>query len=1101
MNDRLNISFCIPTYNRITDLIEAVNSVLNLKGLENIDYEILVSDDSSDDLTKKYVFDLALSNKKIKYFKNQTKGQFNNLNNLVTHAQFTWIVFLHDDDKLNQDYLVNIFDVNIWKDISVNIIWTGRNYVDGKGNKIRTCYARNNKDNITVLKGKDFFEQMLSKHNYDYFGKVISPMVTGLMIKKTLILKSGSFDTRFEVNGDGLFLWRVFFLSDKIAYVNNPLIDYKLADDTERAKPSEKGIVFKEMKNLLIALLDFLKPFENYVEYTKKKKEYFASFYNNALNINGPILWTALRYTGSYLNRLTIQLGIFVESIFAVPLLFFKPSTWLVFFVSFLPQSILKFLYKIYLLSFIKAKNSVFQKFSKHHILLASLLFLFLVISFCYFTFSHLRPNQFLLIHDQSTPISSQHLSNYSFALLGDSGGLAFGIQSAIGLPDRILYSFLFNIGLSIKNVQFIIFSLYLYLFLFLSFLGLYKLKDYYSQSINDKHDFINVFIATLFYCLCFLSIMFMNSGNFWSLGFIFSYSLFPLVFYYVIKFIRQKTLPLKEVIFLSIVFTASAGKVIFFVPMLFSILVFVFTKLLIKKCLVLDFKKIFFVSVSFLLLFAYVLIPLFFESFYNIQNVTSNSLQDSTAGLISGGFLYQFLNYSSWVLYTPWGPRSSLSFYAYYLNNFYAAIFFSIYGVILFLLIKNKTFFKKTLPFLLILLMSIFFAKGPQPPFGNIFNYLVNHFPPLLVIRSPDNKFAIGICFAITVLILLILQFYKNKKILKYLRLYFLFIVIIVSYPLITGKAILGENIPGHSGSFSTEVFPEYKEIIDVLNQDKERSGVLIYPATNMPNLIHSGKIFIGKDILGIQSNKSFLYLTYPALTNTDLFKRLTDIYSNFNFRLINEINARYIIIRKDTYEDKYNIDPNGFKIALENSEISDKLINNQYLELYKIKDEYYKPKIYLANTSKDKRLSFSYISPVKYSLEIKNIRNIDQLVFLESYNKYWKIYPLKFETENNLDGFFSDLVYLYKKPIFDFGHKTIFGYANGWNIDTGDIINQYDNNYYKTNSDGSKNIKLLLYYKPQSFFYLGVAISCGVLSLFVIYLIYCFIKDKIKK
>jgi len=316
-------------------------------------------------------------------------------------------------------------------------------------------------------------------------------------------------------------------------------------------------------------------------------------------------------------------------------------------------------------------------------------------------------------------------------------------------------------------------------------------------------------------------------------------------------------------------------------------------------------------------------------------------------------------------------------------------------------------------------------------------------------------------------------------------------------SYPLIAGKVILGENIPNQSGGFATEIFPEYTEIINVLNQDQERSSVLIYPASSLPTLIHDGKMFIGQDILGAQSNKPFLYLTYESITNANLFQKLKDIYYNFNFASIKDTNARYIIIRKDVFSKEIG----GFRTALENSGVCDKLVDNKYLELYKVKDQYYQSKIFLPDGKTDEEITFSYITPVKYLIEIDNIRDTNQLAFLESYNKYWKLYPLKFTGENDPGNMFSDLTYLYKMSIFDSSHEVAFNYANGWKLSANSIVSQYGTSYYETNPDGSKNIKLLVYYKPQSYFYLGEIISGAVLLLYIGYLIYSSIIKKLKK
>jgi ABC-type uncharacterized transport system fused permease/ATPase subunit len=50
---------------------------------------------------------------------------------------------------------------------------------------------------------------------------------------------------------------------------------------------------------------------------------------------------------------------------------------------------------------------------------------------------------------------------------------------------------------------------------------------------------------------------------------------------------------------------------------------------------------------------------------------------------------------------------------------------------------------------------------------------------------------------------------------------------------------------------------------------------------------------------------------------------------------------------------------------------------------------------------------------------------------------------------------------------------------YANQWTIDPNYIKQNFDKSYYKENPDGSIDVELTLYFKPQSYFYLGLIIS----------------------
>jgi glycosyltransferase involved in cell wall biosynthesis len=90
------ISVTIPTYNNFESFKRALNSVLCQK-FE--DYEIVITDDSSNDDIKNFVE--PLNNSKIKYFKNPTPlGPPENWNEGIRRASGEYIKILHHDDWL-----------------------------------------------------------------------------------------------------------------------------------------------------------------------------------------------------------------------------------------------------------------------------------------------------------------------------------------------------------------------------------------------------------------------------------------------------------------------------------------------------------------------------------------------------------------------------------------------------------------------------------------------------------------------------------------------------------------------------------------------------------------------------------------------------------------------------------------------------------------------------------------------------------------------------------------------------------------------------------------------------------------------------------------
>ena len=53
------------------------------------------------------------------------------------------------------------------------------------------------------------------------------------------------------------------------------------------------------------------------------------------------------------------------------------------------------------------------------------------------------------------------------------------------------------------------------------------------------------------------------------------------------------------------------------------------------------------------------------------------------------------------------------------------------------------------------------------------------------------------------------------------------------------------------------------------------------------------------------------------------------------------------------------------------------------------------------------------------------------------------------------------------------------VYDYANQWTIDPAYIRAHYPREYYRENSDGTIDVRMTMYFRPQSYFYLGLIIS----------------------
>jgi hypothetical protein len=217
-----------------------------------------------------------------------------------------------------------------------------------------------------------------------------------------------------------------------------------------------------------------------------------------------------------------------------------------------------------------------------------------------------------------------------------------------------------------------------------------------------------------------------------------------------------------------------------------------------------------------------------------------------------------------------------------------------------------------------------------------------------------------------------------------------------------------------------------------------------------------------------------------------TNIFNNLT--HTDEDISAFQKLGATYIYNQRDV-------------VGSSTYDYTDKYFNEitfGNVDVYEIKSAYILPKIYLSNTDGNATLSFLKINPTKYELSINNIKGDVDLNFLYTIDQNWKLYLKQNPTSSwctpfeNYEStqttecvseqkFFQgeELSYLYKKPIFDNTHQLVDGYANGWTIDPNYIKQNFNPSYYKVNPDGSIDIELILYFKAQSYLYVGLIVS----------------------
>ncbi len=104
------ISICIPVYNRQGCIIDSIQSALN-QATSSLMYEVVVVHDEpvslGDTLTSQAI--LSFNDDRLMYYRNtKNLGLFANMNRCAELARGEWIVYLHDDDLLVNNYIETV---------------------------------------------------------------------------------------------------------------------------------------------------------------------------------------------------------------------------------------------------------------------------------------------------------------------------------------------------------------------------------------------------------------------------------------------------------------------------------------------------------------------------------------------------------------------------------------------------------------------------------------------------------------------------------------------------------------------------------------------------------------------------------------------------------------------------------------------------------------------------------------------------------------------------------------------------------------------------------------------------------------------------------
>jgi len=447
-----------------------------------------------------------------------------------------------------------------------------------------------------------------------------------------------------------------------------------------------------------------------------------------------------------------------------------------------------------------------------------------------------------------------------------------------------------------------------------------------------------------------------------------------PLILAFWIKGLEQESFLLKYPIYIaltSIFFTSSyiIPPVVSVIPItLFAYLIFFFFR---------NKSKIFFgIKFAFITLILIILINLWWVVVYfpNAISIaeTMHKVKGFTA-LDTGPILdfFRFLGNWSWKLQgyeLPYFP------YAEYYDRFPLLFLTFFLSVIIFSSILFIKKYKNILYFLFLALLGLFLVKGTHSPFGGIYNFLYHNVPGFWTFREPYTKFTLLNIFSFSILLgysvdyifsyIKNLHFIREKKYLHLIPNIFIILIILtilaISYPMFTGETIWDER-DGNRRSWRVKIPAYWIDIQSLFEKNDNESKIFMTPKGGLYNSPFDWEHGFSSTYTPAKvlfKNPILFFDAEPITYANDL---INSIYENFNpkniidfSKILSFLNVKYVLQQNDLdweFGAEGTLSPIDMKKILQNQEGFNEKKSFGKLDLYKIDDDFFIPKIYTPN------------------------------------------------------------------------------------------------------------------------------------------------------
>lgn len=421
----------------------------------------------------------------------------------------------------------------------------------------------------------------------------------------------------------------------------------------------------------------------------------------------------------------------------------------------------------------------------------------------------------------------------------------------------------------------------------------------------------------------------------------------------------------------------------------------------------------------------------------------------------------------------------------------------FWLYPILAFsgLIVNKKN--KQVIFFALLAVIGIFLTKQDGPPFGFLYNLFYSYLPGFNAFREA-SKFDFIITISYSVLIAAFVDFlwkYLKRKKVRYLV---IFLIILLplwnTVPLLTGEIktlFIPKQVPHDYINLKNLVIShsEYSKVLGINLNQYYNFTTINHPTSNAADFLS-----------GFWGNNAFLG---NNLTVGEKIVKYLD--SDEGRRLLSDSSVGYIPVFITDEATNQNI---WRDLGNKRQYFEDEIGKIKYLKridaglqnilLYEDKDS--KPHLYLTNEKESlrkdvayKKVDFEMINQSEYRIEFKNLTGPVYLNFTELYDSAWEINVGEFKW---YDVLFKKGYFLPNSIHFQNAVK-----YNSFLIDPRVVCNTSTAMTCKINKDGTKNFEATLYFRPQSYLYLGIIISGTTFIAIFLGLLFALRKDKIKK